>query len=189
MQDKGHDHYPQEWADTTETTDSGLEEAQNQGKEMLAAQVEFDAALRERLWEIARRVSYADFCFLFPRASSSILTAQRATSMPSKRPCLRGRPTTWHFARPTSLDPPSTWLLGGGTARYAGLLLKADGTYTPWISAGTRHCTKRFVTKALEPHARRDVNFPRIWGYFVRSFRRGASPEAAVGVSRPQENS
>ena len=47
MQDKGHDHYPQEWADTTETTDSGLEEAKNQGKEMLAAQVEFDAALRE----------------------------------------------------------------------------------------------------------------------------------------------
>jgi hypothetical protein len=40
MQDKGHDHYPQEWADTTETTDSGLEEAKNQGKEMLAAQVE-----------------------------------------------------------------------------------------------------------------------------------------------------
>lgn len=39
MQKLGHDHYPREWLDTTETTDSGLAEAEAAGREMTAAQV------------------------------------------------------------------------------------------------------------------------------------------------------
>jgi hypothetical protein len=149
MQDKGHDHYPQEWLDTTETTDSGLEEAKTQGKEMFAAQVNSTRLARDKdCAKLIDRFLTQIFPFCFPLDSSCILTAQRVTWMPSKRPCLRGRPTTWRFARPTSLDPPSTWLLGGGTARYAGYLLKAVGTCTPWISAGIPRSTKRSVTKA-----------------------------------------
>ena len=39
MQQLGHDHYPREWLDSTETTDSGLGEAEAAGQEMTAAQV------------------------------------------------------------------------------------------------------------------------------------------------------